>query len=166
MVVLKHIIVIVVFLAMMPLLTHAVELKEGERLPLFTLMNEDGKMVKLESILDRPTIIYFTHNACHYCTQIIPMLEEAEKEFGRERVRVIGVNVMARDQRLIRAYKEELGFTFPMFAGNRADVLKTFKIQYVPKLLFIDKQKIVRKEVGHYIHKPELYENIREIINQ
>lgn len=164
MVVLKHIIVIATFLVIMPSLAYAGELKEGARPPLFTLMNEDGRMVSLEGLLDKPTIIYFTHNACHYCTQIIAMLKRADKEFGRKNLGIIGINVIARDQKLVKAYKEELGFVFPMFAGNREDILKAFKIHYVPKLVFVDRRKIVRKVVGHYIHEPELYQNIREII--
>jgi peroxiredoxin len=145
---------------------YAAKLKVGAPPPSFELVNEDGKRVSINSFIDRPTIIYFTHNACHYCTQIIAMLKRADKKFGRKRLRIIGINVMARDERLVRAYKEELGFIFPMLAGNRGDVLRAYKINYVPKLVFIDAKKTVRRVVGHYIHEPELYKNIREIMGQ
>jgi peroxiredoxin len=138
--------------------------KEGDPVPTFVLMNDRGKMENIEGLMDKPTVIYFTHNACHYCTQIIAMLKRAEAEFGKENLRIMGINVMAKDQRLIKAYKEELGFTFPMFAGNRGDVLRAYKINYVPVLVFIDAKKIVKKVVGHYIHSPELNKNISEIM--
>lgn len=140
------------------------DVKEGMPLPIFTLMNDEGERVSMESYLDRPTVVYFTHNACHYCTQIIAMLKRAQEKFGEERLGVIGVNVMAKDTKLVRAYKEELGFVFPMLAGNRSEVIRAFKIHYVPKLVFVDEQKLVRKVVGHYIHEPELHDNIREIM--
>ena len=71
---------------------------------------------------------------------------------------------MAKDQKLIKAYKQELGFIFPMFAGNREDVLRVYKINYVPVLVFVDSKKIVRKVVGHYIHEDELHRNIQSIM--
>jgi hypothetical protein len=92
------------------------------------------------------------------------MLKRADIKFGRENLRIIGINVMAKDKELVKVYKEELGFIFPMLAGNRGDLLEAYEISYVPKLVFIDGQRIVRKVIGHYIHEPELHENIREIM--
>ena len=130
------------------------------------LIDENGKKVNFIGLLDKPAVIYFTHNACHYCTQIIAMLKRADKKFGNKDLRIMGVNVMAKDKKLLKAYKEELGFIFPMLAGNRWDVLKAYKIAYVPVLVFVDEKKITRKVVGHYIHEPELHKNIEEIMEQ
>lgn len=138
--------------------------RTGEPAPLFSLLDENSRSVDIGTLMDRPTIMYFTHNACYYCTQIILYLKRAEKKFGKENLRIFGINVMAKDQRLVKAYKEELGFTFPMFAGNREDVLRAYRINYVPVLVFIDAKKTVRKVVGHYIHEDELQSNIRGIM--
>jgi peroxiredoxin len=149
-------------IALLPLTVHAVKVDMPP--PTFTLIDDQGRHVDMKTLLDRPAVIYFTHNACHYCTQIIAMLKRADQEFGRENLRIIGINVMAKDKELVKVYKEELGFIFPMLAGNRGDLLEAYEISYVPKLVFIDGQRIVRKVIGHYIHEPELHENIREIM--
>ena len=162
--VLKYIIAAVVFLAILSSGSYAAKLKVGEPPPTFVLIDENGKKVNFGDLLDKPSVIYFTHNACHYCTQIIAMLKRADEKFGKKDLRIMGVNVMAKDKKLVKAYKVELGFTFPMFAGNRSDVLKAYKIYYVPKLIFVDRHKIVRQIVGHYIHTPELEQYIKEIM--
>ena len=149
-------------IALLPLTVHAVEVDMPP--PMFTLIDDQARHVDMKTLLDRPAVIYFTHNACHYCTQIIAMLKRADGKFGRKNLRIIGINVMAKDAELVKVYKEELGFVFPMLAGNRGDLLEAYEITYVPKLVFIDGQRIVRKIVGHYIHEPELYENIKEIM--
>ena len=164
MAVFKYLTVAALFLVLFTSNVYAAKLKVGEHPPTFVLIDENGKKVNFDDLLDKPSIIYFTHNACHYCTQIIAMLKRADKKFGQEDLRIMGVNVMAKDKKLVKAYKEELGFTFPMFAGNRSDVLKAYKIYYVPKLIFIDRHKIVRQIVGHYIHTPELEQYIKEIM--
>jgi peroxiredoxin len=160
----RYIFITVLFLAVLFSSSYAAKLVVGEPPPTFTLINEDGKKVNFGDLLGKPSVIYFTHNACHYCTQIIAMLKRVDEKFGREDLTIMGVNVMAKDKKLVKAYKEELGFIFPMFAGNRSDVLKAYKIYYVPKLIFIDREKNVSKIVGHYIHEPELHENIIEIM--
>jgi len=160
----RHFMIIVVSLILLCTTGQGAKLKEGEPPPTFTLIDENGKKANIDDLLVKPTVIYFTHNACHYCTQIIAMLKRAEEKFGKSDLQIMGVNVMAKDEKLVRAYKEELDFIFPMFAGNRSDVLKAYKIYYVPKLIFVDRNKIVRKVVGHYIHTPELHEYIEEIM--
>lgn len=137
----------------------------GKPPPSFVLLNQDGRRVDISTLFNKPTVIYFTHNACHYCTQIIAMLKRANEKYGSEKLRIIGINVMAKDNKLIKVYREELGFIFPMFAGNRGDLLEAYEIYYVPKLVFIDGTGIVRQVVGHYIHEPELHENIDVIIS-
>ncbi len=154
------------FLTLTSAVAHSSMLKAGEPVPIFVLKNGNGTPLSMASLIDNPTVIYFTHNACHYCTQIIAHLKRAEAKFGRKKLRIFGINVMAKDEKLVKAYQEELDFTFPMLAGNRWDVLKAFNISYVPLLVFVDAKKITRKVVGHYIHEPELHKNIREIMVQ
>lgn len=160
----RHLVIITAVLILSISTAGGAKLIVGEPPPMFTLIDENGNKVNFDKLLDKPSVIYFTHNACHYCTQIIAMLKRADKKFGREDLRIMGVNVMAKDKKLVKAYKVELGFTFPMFAGNRSDVLKAYKIYYVPKLIFVDRHKIVRQIVGHYIHTPELEQYIKEIM--
>lgn len=167
--ILRHAGVVIMFLVVMTSIVYAGKpktVKVGAPPPTFVLMNEKGQWVNMRDLIDKATIIYFTHNACHYCTQIIAFLKRAQAKFGKENLRIIGINVMAKDKKLVKAYKEELGFIFPMLAGNRADVLRAYRIYYVPVLVFIDSKKIVRKIVGHYIHEPELHKNIREIMGK
>lgn len=158
-------VVLISLLAIFSHTAYAVEkVKENAPLPTLSLLHEDGREFDFGLLVDRATIVYFTHNSCWYCEQIIFQLKRAEIKFGKENLRIMGINVMARDTELIEVYKEELGFTFPMFAGNRNDLLMAYKINYVPKLVFVDKNKIVRRIVGHYILEPELHEVIREVM--
>lgn len=136
----------------------------GSPAPTFTLLDENNREVDFGTLIDRPTIIYFTHNSCFYCTQIVLYLKRAEKKYGADHLRILGINIMAKDEKLIKAYKSALGFTYPMFAGNREDVLRAYRINYVPLIVFVDARKIVRKVVGHYIHEEELDESIQEIM--
>ncbi len=159
----RHIVFMLLSIAMLIGASYASGgVKEGEPPPTFVLMDDKGRMKDFGEMIDKATVIYITHNACYYCTQIVAFLKRAEDKFGKEALRIIGINVMAKDQRLIKAYKEELGFTFPMFAGNHSEFLRAYEVNYVPIIVFITPEKIVHKVIGHYIHEPVLHEIILE----
>ncbi len=137
--------------------------KVGERAPTFVLLDERDREVDFGKFIDRPTIIYFTHNSCHYCTQVIGFLKRVYRRYG-DRVRILTINVMAKDSRLIKAYKRAFKLPFPMFAGNKPELLKAYGINFVPVIVFIDKNGIIRKVVEHYILEEKLEENVRLIM--
>ncbi len=137
--------------------------KVGEKAPTFVLLDERDRRVDFGKFIDRPTIIYFTHNACHYCTQIIAFLKRVHSRYG-EKVRILTINVMARDSRLIKAYKRAFDLPFPMFAGNDPRLIRAYGINFVPVIVFIDKEGIVRKVVEHYILEEELEESVKLIM--
>jgi len=135
----------------------------GEKAPTFVLLDERDRKVDFGKFIDRPTIIYFTHNACHYCTQIIAFLKRVHSKYG-DRVRILTINVMARDSRLIKAYKRAFDLPFPMFAGNDPRLIRAYGINFVPVIVFIDREGIVRKVVEHYILEEELMESVKLIM--
>ncbi len=137
--------------------------KVGEKAPTFVLLDERDRRVDFGKFIDRPTIIYFTHNACHYCTQIIAFLKRVHSRYG-EKVRILTINVMARDSRLIKAYKRAFDLPFPMFAGNDPRLIRAYGINFVPVIVFIDKEGIVRRVVEHYILEEELEESVKLIM--
>ena len=139
--------------------------KVGEKAPTFPLLDENDRRVDFGKFIDRPTIIYFTHNSCHYCTQIIGFLKWVHKKYG-DRVRILTINVMARDSRLVKAYKKAFDLPFPMFAGNDPKLLRAYGINFVPVIVFIDRKGIVRKVVEHYILKEELERSVRLITEE
>ncbi len=139
--------------------------KIGEKAPTFELLDEKDKRVDFGKFIDRPTIIYFTHNACHYCTQIIAFLKRVHKKYG-DKVRILTINVMARDSRLIKAYKRAFDLPFPMFAGNDQRLIRAYGINFVPVIVFIDKEGIVRQVVEHYILEEELEKSVKLIMER
>jgi len=79
-------------------------------------------------------------------------------------VRILTINVMARDSRLIKAYKRAFDLPFPMFAGNDPRLIRAYGINFVPVIVFIDREGIVRKVVEHYILEEELMESVKLIM--
>ena len=107
-------------------------------------------MHSLESFLGTPTVLYFTHNMCHYCTQIIAVPEAHPAALQRRRAGDLTINVWAEGEKLIRRYKEQFGLPFPMLAGKDPQLLRDYEVNYVPIIVFLDRD-------GGSTHLPSLH---------
>lgn len=136
----------------------------GSPFPPFQLTDVEDETFSSKQLAGYPTILYFTHNMCHYCTQIIGFLMQAQEE-GYEEIglRIVTINVWARDRRLIERYRDRFGFTFPMLAGNVKSLLAAYEVNYVPIIVFVRRDGTVHRIFHHYILKSDFKANLEEI---
>lgn len=137
----------------------------GKPPPLFALTDEEGRVHDLEDLLGQPTVLYFTHNMCHYCSQIIGFLKRTRAAYSEEELAILTVNVWADGPQLIRRYKEQFGLTFPMVGGKDPDLLRNYEVNYVPIIIFLDRDGLIRRIFHHYILSADFDESVAEIVN-
>lgn len=140
--------------------------EEGQPPPLFALPDENGTVYDLEDYLGRPTILYFTHNMCHYCTQIIAFLKRAHAQYGDTDLAILTLNVWADDDRFILRYKEALGLPFTMLAGKDPQLLRDYEVNYVPIIVFIGRDGNIRKIYHHYVLQVDFEKTTAEIVEE
>jgi len=138
--------------------------EEGQPPPLFSLPDENGVVHRLESFLGTPTLLYFTHNMCHYCTQIIRFLKRTRPLYSEEELAILTINVWADGGKLIRRYKEQFGLPFPMLAGKDPRLLRDYEVNYVPIIVFIDRDGKIHRIFHHYILAADFDRSVREIV--
>lgn len=123
----------------------------GQPPPLFALPDEDGTVHALADAIGKPIILYFTHNMCHYCTQVVGFLKRAHETYAGTDLTIITLNVWARDGEVIRRYREAYELPFVMLAANDRDLLRAYEVNYVPIIVFIDRGGTIRDLYHHYI---------------
>lgn len=136
----------------------------GEPPPLFELADETGEVHRLEDLLGQPTVLYFTHNMCHYCSQIIGFLKDTRARHSPDELAILTVNVWADGPKLISRYKEQFGLTFPMVAGKDPDLLREYEVNYVPIIIFLDLKGKIHEIYHHYVLKADFDESVNEVI--
>lgn len=137
----------------------------GQPPPLFALADEDGHVQRLQDLLGKPIVLYFTHNQCHYCTQVIAYLKRAHVAYHERDLTIVTINVWADGGELIRRYKEQFGLPFRMLAGKNTQLLRNYEVNYVPILVFIGKNGRIRRIDHHYILEEEFEATVREIVD-
>ena len=138
----------------------------GREPPLFALPDEHGEVHALEDVLGRPIILYFTHNMCHYCTQIIAFLKRAHAQYEGTDLTIITLNVWASDEKFIRRYKEAFGLPFDMLAGKDAELLRNYEVNYVPIVVFVGRDGKIRHIYHHYVLQGDFDKSTAEIVEE
>ncbi len=138
--------------------------EEGELPPPFALPDEHGEVHRLEDLRGTPTILYFTHNMCHYCTQIIGFLKRTRPNYHESELAILTLNVWADGPKLIERYKEQFGLPFPMLAGKDPQLLRDYEVNYVPIVVFIGRDGRIRRIFHHYILAADFESSVLEIV--
>lgn len=117
----------------------------GERAPDFTLATLDGGEVALHELRGTPTVLTFWASWCAPCREELPLLQEASEEHPDD-LHVIGVvfNDLERDA---RAFRTEVGATFPAPVDPDGAVAEAYGVVGIPQTLFIDATGVVRDRV-------------------
>ena len=140
------------------------EAEVGQPPPLFALADEAGEVHRLQDLLGKPIVLYFTHNMCHYCTQIIAFLKRAHAAYEGRDLTIVTINVWADGGKLIRRYKEQFGLPFRMLAGKNPQLLRDYEVNYVPIVVFIGRDGRIRRMYHHYILKQDFEASVREVV--
>jgi peroxiredoxin len=137
----------------------------GHPPPLFTLPDEHGEMHALGDLMGRPVILYFTHNQCHYCSQVIAFLKRAHTRYEDTDLTIVTLNVWADDGIFIRRYKEAFGLPFDMLAGKDLGLLRSYEVNYVPIIVFIGRDGLIRQIYHHYVLPDDFDASTAEIVD-
>jgi len=148
-----------------PVAAQAQVAEVGQRPPPFALQDETGRTHRLGDLLGEPIVLYFTHNMCHYCTQVITFLKRAHATYG-DRLTIVTLNVWADSPKLIRRYREQFGLPFAMLQGKDPQLLHDYEVNYVPIIVFIGRDGLIRHIYHHYILPEELDASVREIVEE
>jgi peroxiredoxin len=123
----------------------------GRPPPAFALKDEQGRIHALEDYLGSPVVLYFTHNMCHYCTQVIGFLKRAHAEYHEQGLVILTINVWADGPEFIRRYREQFGLPFLMLAGKDRRLLRDYDVNYVPIIVFVGRDGRIGEIHRHFI---------------
>ncbi len=138
----------------------------GHPPPMFELRDETGTVHNLSDHIGEPVILYFTHNMCHYCTQVIAFLKRAHAQYDGQGLTIMTINVWAEGEKLIRRYKEAFGLPFLMLAGKNRELLKNYEVNFVPIIVFVGKDGLVREIYHHFILEQDFKDAVHAIVTE
>jgi len=118
----------------------------GQKAPLFTLEDIDGKTVALEDFTGKVVILNLFDTHCPPCVAEIPYLKELYEQHSSDDLVILSIDVDPyRDTvELLQQFREDNQITWPILVGT-ANVADDYSIQYTPTTVLVDKQGFIYK---------------------
>ena len=109
------------------------------QVPDFTVLDENGKEVKLSDFAGKPIVLNFWATWCYYCKQEMPAFDRAYKE--NPDVQFLMVNATDGQQETVagvKKYLAENGFSFDVFFDTKGEALYNYGVNAFPMTFFIN----------------------------
>lgn len=134
-----------------PVATAPAEHAAPDRLPEFTLTDQDGNARSIQSWPGKSLIINFWATWCAPCRREIPLLKQIQDEHEADGFQVVGIAVDFRDD--VLKYAQEIGIDYPLLIGEQdgLEAISKFGISAAgfPFSVFTDSQsRIVLTHLG------------------
>ena len=140
-----------VFLALFALLALVVRaqdesgdlVKEGQQMPAFTIVNDNGTQVPSSSLKGKVILVNFFATWCPPCQTLWPKYKD-NKDFA---LLVIGREHTDAE---LQKYNEKKGFTFPLYPDKNRAIYGAFAKNLIPRSYLVDKTgKVVYATKGY-----------------
>ena len=108
--------------------------------PDFTLLDANGKKIRLSDNFGKPIVINFWATWCPPCKQELPDFEKLHKEYG-DRVVFMMVNLTDGYRDTIdgtKRFVSKNGYTFPLYFDTEYSGAVAYNVSSIPQTTFID----------------------------
>lgn len=108
--------------------------------PDFTVIDSNGKEVKLSDYFGKPIVLNFWASWCYYCKQEMPDFNDAFHKHSDVEFLMINVTDGYRETvEIAKNYIKEQGYDFPVYYDTELNAARTYGASGLPMTFFIDK---------------------------
>ncbi len=121
--------------------------------PELALKLVNGQQLLLSKFKGKVIAVEFLQTTCPHCQKASAVMEKLYREYGPKGFQPVGAAFNDMAALLVPDYVAQLGLTFPVGIAPRDEVLSYIQhpmneILYVPQLVFIDRNFVIRAQYG------------------
>ena len=133
--------------------------------PDFTVLDANGKEVKLSDFRGKPVVVNFWATWCGYCVKEMPAFEEVYQQMGSD-IHFLMINVTDGVQETVdkaSAFIADSGYTFPVYYDTQYSATLTYGAYSLPMTFFFDAEGYAIAQATGAIDKDTLLRGIEMI---
>lgn len=133
--------------------------------PDFTVVDADGREVRLSDFRGKPTVVNFWATWCGYCVKEMPAFEEVYRQMGND-IHILMVNVTDGVQETVdtaSAFIVDAGFSFPVYYDTQHSATMVYGAYSLPMTFFFDAEGYAIAQATGAIDKDTLLRGIEMI---
>ncbi len=133
--------------------------------PDFTVLDANGKEVKLSDFRGKPVVVNFWATWCGYCVKEMPAFEEVYQQMGSD-IHFLMINVTDGVQETVdkaSAFIADSGYAFPVYYDTQYSATLTYGAYSLPMTFFFDAEGYAIAQATGAIDKDTLLRGIEMI---
>lgn len=131
------------------LVTMTVSAQVGEQAPAFSLKDNDGNTITLESLKGKVVVLNFWATWCPPCRAEIPDFKKVYAEYKDKDVEIIGVSLDHKGWDVITPFLKKWEINYSVVLGGAKIARDYGNIRSIPTTFIIDRDgKVVDEHVG------------------
>ncbi|MGI8550478.1 MAG: TlpA family protein disulfide reductase [Dehalococcoidia bacterium] len=119
--------------------------KVGEPAPDFSLLDPQGKVVRLSDLRGQTIVVNFWATWCIPCRQEFPEFVTLSQQNTDRGLVILGVDLQ-ESAGAVRSFAAEFDATYPLVIDSKGDVSHQYRILGLPATFFIDSQGVLRAQ--------------------
>lgn len=121
----------------------------GKPAPNFTLQNEKGESLALETLRGKVVLVHFWATWCAPCAEELPMMGSLVKRFSPEEFALVAVSVDEGGAKSVEEFRRKVRFDFPVYFDSDQKVVDSYGTFRLPESYLVDRTgTLVRKIIG------------------
>ena len=141
---------------------------DAYKIPNFTVLDWNGKEVKLSDFIGKPIVLNFWASWCPLCKNELPDFETACQKYDGDVVFLM-VNMTDGDRETVetaKRYVESMGYTFPVYFDTKYEAAYGYGVSSIPQTYFIDADGTIVARATGMISLSQLEEGIGMIYSE
>ncbi len=137
---------------------------EGEPAPSFVAPMLDGAVFDMaEHLGNSPILLDFWAMWCPPCREALPKVAAAAEQYAAQGLVVCAVNI-GEPQEAVKTFLSGRALSLPVALDGDNSVASAYGVQYLPTLVFIDRDGIVKRVSTGAMSEAALARSIRQIL--
>jgi thiol-disulfide isomerase/thioredoxin len=127
----------------------------------FTVLDSNGKEVKLSDMRGKPTVVNFWATWCPPCRSEMPHFQDAYESLG-DKVNFMMIDLLGggETRQKARQYADSEGFSFPIYYDATGEASRKYNVSAIPTSIFIDADGSITETVIGAMNAATLRKNL------
>lgn len=140
---------------------------KGQQLPEFKMTSQDGKLIAISELYDKPMLVVEWASWCPHCQKQLPIVQQMYEKYG-DRIHFVLLNMNEpgkETKETADQYIKEKGYTFPYYYDEDQSAADLLQVQTIPSMYLVTKQQQVKNVLVNHTTAENFSKELQELLN-
>lgn len=140
---------------------------KGQQLPEFKMTSQDGKLIAISELYDKPMLVVEWASWCPHCQKQLPIVQQMYEKYGDQiHFVLLNMNEPGKETKeTADQYIKEKGYTFPYYYDENQSAADLLQVQTIPSMYLVTKQQQVKNVLVNHTTAENFSTELQELLN-